>query len=118
MPRSGVCLNHEGSLEPSERAISVLETDSSAAGVEGAGVEDLEAGLSGEAKLRGRRPADELGRRCCHETVLERERDDVCEGLGAALVGAAVSSCAGSVPTRRDSVSRCDMCRVGESMSF
>lgn len=72
MPRSGVCLNHAGSLEPSDCAICDLEAVSSA-GVEGSGARtgERDALFSAAIRLSGLRLLVEVGRRCCQDKVLD-----------------------------------------------
>ena len=76
MPLSGVCLNHDGSLEDSVFAMSSLEGSSLDDGREsrlGLGSGDaLEALFSAARTERGRLRTPDCGRRC-HDMVLARE---------------------------------------------
>lgn len=77
-PRSRVCLNHDGSLVPNDRAISSRDTDFSA----GAGVSTPPGGAIVPLSLgenidsgRGRAPGEPLDNgRCCQDSVPARDR--------------------------------------------
>lgn len=72
MPRSAVCLNHEGSLEPNASAICALD-GSCPSSVFGSGVpRGLRAAFSAASIDNGLRPLLDFGR-CCHERVPERD---------------------------------------------
>jgi hypothetical protein len=72
-PRSGVCLNHDGSFAPSDAAIDVLELFGSGEVGSGVLVGEVDAGRSGDllAIERGRRMLPDCGL-CFHESVPER----------------------------------------------
>lgn len=81
-PRSGVCLNHDGSFAPSDWAICVREGARS--GEEGSEVSREE----GAAMESGRRMLPDCGLRC-HDSVPERPR---AAALGAGFLGSVSSS--------------------------
>lgn len=71
MPRSAVCLNHEGSLEPKHAAMESLLCPGSSTDAP----LELEALLSTAATEIGRLEANlDVGLRCCHESVPERAK--------------------------------------------
>jgi hypothetical protein len=95
-PRSGVCLNHEGSFAPRDAAMDVL--DAVGSGDEGSGVlvgEVFDVGLSGDlpAMERGRRMLPDCGR-CFHESVPERPSAAALVA-GAGFLGSTSSSVVG-----------------------
>lgn len=104
-PRSGVCLNHDGSFEPSDAAIELLEGLGS--GEEGSGdfVGDVEGGRSGdlEAIDSGRRMLPDCGR-CFHERVPERPN---AAALVAAFFGSVSSGAAAATAGAGELVRRC-----------
>lgn len=74
IPLSAVCLNHEGSLEPSASAICALDGSCPPSAVFGSGVpRGLLAAFSAASIESGLRPLLDFGR-CCHESVPERDR--------------------------------------------
>jgi len=90
MPLSGVCLNQEGSFEPSDCAISLLDLSalSSCVGVcvgrGGAGLSTLDNGL--EVGLEpGLEPCLDPGL-CCHERVPDRARATALFGSSSDIV--------------------------------
>jgi len=100
-PRSGVCLNHEGSFAPNDAAIDVLDVLGS--GEEGSGVlvGEVDVGLSGDllAIDSGRRMLPDCGL-CFHESVPERPN-------AAALVAGFFGSTSSSVVGGGELVRRC-----------
>lgn len=111
-PLSGVCLNHDGSLAPSDCAIWALDCDDSA-GEEGSGVPrgEFVEFLSGPDRTdSGRRTLPDCGR-LCHESVPERPN---AAALGAGFFGSSSSrSCAGDPVRRCSESSRADCCDGG-----
>jgi hypothetical protein len=93
-PRSGVCLNHDGSLAPNDAAID--NRDGLVSGEEGSGVfvGDVLPDLSGdlEAIDSGRRMLPDCGR-CFHERVPERPN---AAALATGFFGSVSSSVMGA----------------------
>lgn len=74
IPLSAVCLNHEGSLEPSASAICALDGSCPSSAAFGSGVpRGLRAAFSAASIDNGLRPLLDFGR-CCQESVPERDR--------------------------------------------
>jgi hypothetical protein len=84
-PRSGVCLNHDGSFAPSEAAIEVLDEVGSGEAGSGVLVGDVLPGRSGDldAMESGRRMLPDCGL-CFHDSVPERPN---AAALAAGLFG-------------------------------
>lgn len=79
MPLSAVCLNHAGSLDAREAAMSSLDFSIlSASGVS----RGDRAAFSAATRERGRLPLDDFGR-CCHDSVPDRPNDvgDSCSDI-------------------------------------
>jgi hypothetical protein len=112
-PLSGVCLNHEGSLAPSEAAIDVREGGRSGEAGSGVFVGDTGADRSGdlEAMESGRRKLPDCGR-WFHERVPERPN---AAALAAGFLGSVSSRAmgAGALVRRCSDSSRALSCGGG-----